>query len=227
MQLTVGPALQLERCHHCGTARPTLKLSHVLNTEDADGGAAKSWFLYPCTTCGGVHLVVTPQGYPEALEIWPKQQAVDLAVPSRARNYLRQAMNSLGAPDGSVMLTASALDAMLKDKGYAEGSLHARINQAAEAHLITADMATWAHEIRLDANSPRHADVDDPHATHDDAQRVLAFALALAEFLYVLPARVRQRGGKDEQQRADPRRSMAPRPLEPVTLSARGKSGGT
>ena len=34
------------------------------------------------------------------------------------------------------MLAASAVDAMLKEKGYIDGSLYARINKAAEEHLI-------------------------------------------------------------------------------------------
>ena len=62
------------------------------------------------------------------------------------------------APAGAVMLAASSVDAMLKEKGYNEGSLYARIGQARDDHLITADMAEWAHEVRLDANDQRHAD---------------------------------------------------------------------
>lgn len=50
------------------------------------------------------------------------------------------------------MLAASAVDALLKLKGYTAGSLYARIEKAAEDHVITQDMAKWAHEVRLDAN---------------------------------------------------------------------------
>ena len=56
------------------------------------------------------------------------------------------------------MLAASAVDAMLKVKGYKDGSLYQRIKDAAAGHIITADMATWAHQVRLDANDQRHAD---------------------------------------------------------------------
>jgi hypothetical protein len=107
--------------------------------------------------------------------------------------YLQQALESIHAPAGAVMLAASAIDAMLKTKGYQEGSLFTRINQAAEAHLITREMAEWAHEIRLDANDQRHADVNQPLPDETQAKKCVDFALALAEFLFVLPARV-QRG---------------------------------
>jgi Domain of unknown function (DUF4145) len=55
------------------------------------------------------------------------------------------------------MLAASAVDAMLKHKNYTVGSLKDRIDKAANDHLITSEMAAWAHEIRLDANDERHA----------------------------------------------------------------------
>ena len=84
---------------------------------------------------------------------------------------------------------------MLKDKGLKAGSLSARIDQAASNHLITAEMAAWAHETRLEANDQRHADETAELPSAADAKKVLAFANALAEFLYVLPARV-ERGRK-------------------------------
>jgi hypothetical protein len=75
-------------------------------------------------------------------------------------------------------------------------TLNTRIDEAAKAHLITNEMAAWAHEIRLDANDERHADEDVPLPDQADARKCLDFALALAQFLFVLPARV-ERGRKD------------------------------
>ena len=98
------------------------------------------------------------------------------------------------------MLAASAVDAMLKDRGYQEGSLYSRIKSALGDHLITPDMALWAHQVRLEANSPRHADDDEPHATPDGAAQAVEFASALAHILFVLPSRVtrglKEAGGK-------------------------------
>lgn len=91
------------------------------------------------------------------------------------------------------MLSASSVDAMLKIKGYTAGTLYTRIQKAVEDHLITAEMATWAHEVRLDANDQRHADEAVSLPTTQDATRVLEFASALADYLFVLPSRV-QRG---------------------------------
>jgi hypothetical protein len=131
----------------------------------------------------------------DVVQMWPTAPTVSDTVPGRARNFLLQAMASLHAPSGSVMLTASAVDAMLKNKGYRNGSLNARIDAAAKDHQITAEMATWAHEIRLDANDERHADESAEPPTKEDAERLIEFANSLAQFLYVLPARV-ERGRK-------------------------------
>jgi hypothetical protein len=127
------------------------------------------------------------------LAFYPSAIEVNTEIPNRPRAFLQQAQESLHAPAGAVMLSASAVDAMLKIKGYTEGSLYLRIEKAVEDHLITNEMATWAHEVRLDANDQRHADQAATLPTQQDATRVIEFASALAEFLFVLPSRI-QRG---------------------------------
>lgn len=151
----------------------------------------RAWSTYGCRSCGGIILVVSPIDSNHSItSIWPAPQVVADEVPIRAREFLSQAVSSMHAPAGAVMLTASAVDAMLKDKGYKEGSLNSRIESAAKDHLITEEMSTWAHEIRLDANDQRHADESASLPSAADAEKVIEFASALAQFLYVLPARV-------------------------------------
>ena len=94
------------------------------------------------------------------------------------------------------MLAASAVDSMLKLKDYTDGSLDSRIKRAAHDHLITDDMAKWAHDVRLEANEQRHANEGAELPGPEDAKRAIEFALALAQFLFVLPERV-QRGITD------------------------------
>lgn len=88
------------------------------------------------------------------------------------------------------MLSASAVDAMLKEKGYKEGSLYGRIDKAADDHLITKEMAEWAHAVRLKANDERHADDHADLPTEEEARRSVEFVQALAKFLFELPAMV-------------------------------------
>ena len=124
------------------------------------------------------------------LDVYPKFEVLDLEIPDRPRKYLLQASESLHAPAGAVMLAASAVDSMLKAKGYVDGTLYTRIDKAANDHIITGDMAAWAHAVRLDANDQRHADDSADLPEIADAKRVLAFAATLAQIMFVLPARV-------------------------------------
>ena len=68
--------------------------------------------------------------------------------------------------------------------------MNAAINRAKDQGLITEDMALWAHHIRIEANGSRHRKIGTPLATQQDAEQSLEFAVALAELLFVLPARV-------------------------------------
>jgi hypothetical protein len=135
----------------------------------------------------------------EIREAFPATPTAADDLPASAKAYLGQAIESLHAPAGAVMLSASAVDAMLKAKGYKEGSLNDRIKKAAKDHLITDDMAKWAHEVRLDANDQRHADETAPLPDQADARRSIDFATALGQFLFVLPERI-TRGLKDAGQ---------------------------
>ena len=186
--------LDLARCPHCSVAQPRLQYQWMGNSKNFAGGNPRHWHIYCCASCGGMVLTECPAiQNADISNMWPTAYSASDALPARVREFLTQAVDSLHAPAGAVMLTASAVDAMLKDKGFKDGSLKSRIDAAAAAHLITAEMATWGHEIRLDANDQRHADEGAGLPSGAEAAKVIEFAKALAQFLYVLPARV-QRG---------------------------------
>lgn len=124
--------------------------------------------------------------------VYPGELQLDGAIPVRARSYLEQALNSKASPSGAIMLCASSVDAMLKEMKYTKGSLYDRIDKAATDHVITTDMAAWAHEVRLDANNERHADEGAPLPTIEDGERAIEFTAALAEILFVLPAKIQK-----------------------------------
>ena len=192
-----GNQLPLNRCPHCNIAKPLLnRVWGPATTKNFANSNPRCWSTYKCQSCGGVVLACSPRDENQNItNTWPSPRSVEETVPDRAREFLEQAIASLHAPAGAVMLTASAVDAMLKDKGYKDGSLYARIDAAVKDNLITNEMASWAHEIRLDANDQRHADEDAPLPNSADAEKVIEFANALAQFLFVLPARV-ERGRK-------------------------------
>ena len=146
---------------------------------DADSSqqrrSKRFWRAYRCVSCAGVVLAESAENDGVITRMVPTPETVDENIPERARKYLQQALDSLNAPSGAIMLAGSAVDAMLKDKKYKKVSLYDRIDKAAEDHLITPQMATWAHEVRLDANDERHADEDSDMPSSGDAERSVAF----------------------------------------------------
>jgi hypothetical protein len=59
----------------------------------------------------GTQTTVQPQGW------FPGEKQLEDSIPKRARVYLDQAISSIHAPSGAVMLAASSVDAMLKGEG--------------------------------------------------------------------------------------------------------------
>lgn len=182
--------LELTKCPHCQVDQPSLHQAANFNTSNNTGSLTRFWKVYRCIRCGGAVTASALTEDGETFEVFPESGDVSEELPEPARSYLSQALDSRHAPAGAVMLAASAIDAMLKSKGLRDGSLYERINKAASDHLITSEMAKWAHSVRLDANEPRHADEAAPLPTEDDARRSIDFAQALAEFLFVLPSKV-------------------------------------
>lgn len=159
----------------------------------------RQWRVYQCTSCSDIVLaegvrapltdgMLTNRHF-EVQLLYPATRTVDGTLPPEAQRYLKQALDTQFAPDASILMSASAVDAMLKAKGYNEGSLYTRIDKAVADHLLTEGMGTWAHRVRLEANSVRHADAAKP-PTQEDAHHSLEFAVALGDFLFVLVARV-------------------------------------
>ena len=185
--------LEMARCQHCTVNTPNLQQVGELLTGNSYGLQRRVWGVYDCARCGGIVCAAWPGSntHPNArMGTYPGDAYLDETIDPVAREYLRQCKESLHAPAGAIMLAASAVDAMLKSKGYKDGNLSGRIRQAASEHLITQDMARWAHQVRLDANDQRHADDGASLPEEEDARRSLDFALALAEIIFVLPARV-------------------------------------
>lgn len=196
--------LKIDRCPHCSIDNPNLLTIFQEFTTHADSGTgARIWRVYKCKRCGGV---ITAYGYPGKRlveEFYPSTKTIDQILPDKVKAYLKQAIDSTFAPAGSVMLCACSVDAMLKEKGYLDGSLYARINKAADEGLLTKEMATWAHQIRLDANEQRHSDVDSDLPSVEEAKQAIEFAKTLSEFLFVLPAKV-SRGISTTTPKANP-----------------------
>ncbi|MEL7029311.1 MAG: DUF4145 domain-containing protein, partial [Pseudomonadota bacterium] len=155
----------------------------------------RSWSAFSCTSCGGIVVAFSDRidGHIFAQQYFPPPDtSIPSNLPDRAAQKLSEAMR-IGKQSAAAtrMLCASSIDFMLKAHELREGSLYARIKQAADQHLITQAMANWAHEVRLASNEDRHADEDvDP--TPEQAEQCLALADAFGRYLFTLPAMVEE-----------------------------------
>lgn len=209
----MGETLTLPHCPHCQLRKPTLELQHQFTTTapTLSGDVSKLWGCFVCTSCKDAVLAVTPyrprQGENlnlkvtprRATKIYPSLANEEWPLPDKVSTLLQEASETTHAPNACIMVCASAVDAMLKENDYRDGSLFERIGQAESNGLITRSMAEWAHEVRLDANDRRHVDESAAAPTLDLAKQTLEFARALAMYLFVLPDRVsRGRGAAED-----------------------------
>lgn len=188
--MDLNQQLEVDRCPHCQVARPVMRTVGRHETADHSGNMQRKWVVYCCSSCGGLVTAWSVAFGAPVIDYFPQNTTVNDALPERPRTFLQQAIESLHAPSGAIMLCASAIDSMLKLKGYDRGSLYERIETAANDHLITQEMARWAHAVRLDANGQRHADQVSALPTQEEAKVTIDFVIAFAQFLFVLPAQI-------------------------------------
>ncbi|MBX3266411.1 MAG: DUF4145 domain-containing protein [Acidobacteria bacterium] len=195
--LYLSEQLELDRCPHCAVAHPNLSRLNNWRTSAALG-YEHEWSVYMCHTCGALVTASAARLNGSVDAIFPQPKGEPQEIPMPARRSLTQCRETFHAPEASIMLAAKAIDEMLKAVGRTDGSLYSRLRQAAEEHLITREMEIWAHNIRLDANDQRHADTVAGIPTSADAERCYRFAMALGEYLFVLPAMV-TKGVRDSE----------------------------
>lgn len=198
-----NPLTGVGRCPQCNVAQPLLEQKWLSQTQVSFAVAAY-WAVFECSSC---HKLIMAEGNPgllnqgrmpadgpsrEIKRLYPAPISVDASLPPDAQRYLKQAIETKFAPDAAVVMAASAVDAMLKAKGYSSGTLYSRIAAAIGDHVLTEDMGKWAHKVRLEANAVRHADEEIKPPTKDDAGQVIEFASALGDFLFVFTARVEE-----------------------------------
>src|SRR5207302_8403423 len=88
-QLKLTPQLALDRCPHCGVAKPTATAVHHFQTASHDNREGRFWRVYQCTTCGGVITAASPYGIDGVItEVYPKTLQVHDSIPDpRAHTF--------------------------------------------------------------------------------------------------------------------------------------------
>jgi hypothetical protein len=196
-------------CPHCGTRRAAFSIT-ISQQQHKDAGL---WNVFSsCPACAEplVAVVRTPTGQdPKNLQgdigadarrdvsfikAFPKRVASKSpeSVPKAAANAFVEGAENLkdGRYTSAVTMFRRAIDVgtkLLSDEINA-WKLDKRIDALANAGLITKDLQTWAHKIRLEGNEAIH-EIDEP--TKEQATELQLFTELVLTYLYTLPAKVK------------------------------------
>ena len=125
---------------------------------------------------------------------WPQFSAHEVSedVPERPRVILQDANDAKNSPVACVTTAVRAVEAMMAELEYDNRSmgLKKRIDSAVKAGDLPHAMGDWANEVREIGNVTHTDEAPEPLPTEDDAKQALLFANMLAEYLFVLPARI-------------------------------------
>ena len=129
------------------------------------------------------------------------QYEVPDEVPKRPRAILQDANDSQRLPVACTTTAVRAVEAMLAEKGYSarQQGLKRRIDNAVADGNLPQAMGDWANEVREIGNETHTDDNPAPLPGKKDAEQALRFANTLAEYLFVLPARIKRARRKEDQ----------------------------
>ncbi len=119
---------------------------------------------------------------------------------------LQDANDARNTPVACTTTAGRAVEAMMAKKRYAKrsDSLKKRIDKAVEDGVLPVAMGEWAHEVR-EIGRETHTDEEPaPLPDSNDAKQALLFANMLAQYLFVLPARISKARGQETEPEAEP-----------------------
>jgi len=119
-----------------------------------------------------------------------KSMSPEHVPPAAARSFIEGGdCLADGRHTSAVAMFRRALELCLKSFSpeIEAWKLQKRIDKLAENGLITADLRTWAHKIRLEGNEAVH---EDEEPTREAATELQLFTEMVMTYLYTLPAKV-------------------------------------
>lgn len=132
------------------------------------------------------------------VEFYPEHNtpSAPYGVPDRVAKFFVEAKENLmrGKFETSVGLSRKVIDLATHHLGVSAdisvNNLSSRINRLKEKNMLTADMADWAHIVRLDGNESVHTDEE---FTEQEAKEILDFTETFLLYSFTLPSMVLSR----------------------------------
>lgn len=198
-----------ETCPHCRTV-------HWIRCDDVrslpvrrrpNGGFHLGFcFIAECSGCGGTLVYTSTAGTDyddfrnESDLVWPASGALHQSIPERVRQiYLDAHRVQLVSPSSFAVQIRRALEAVCEDMGYGKssGDLASRLRLLERDGHFPSLVVNVSHTLRVLGNLGAHA--TSKELSLGDTSRIDASFRAILDYLYVLPARLLDLRGIDEQ----------------------------
>lgn len=133
-------------------------------------------------------------GEAQITEFFPpaKQASIPGHLPDNVAAYFSEAVaNVKTGPNAAGAMFRKSIDVALKHiDPDAKGNLVKRIDKAANSGKLTADLAEWAHHVRLEGNDAAH---DEDPFTPEEADELHKFTDLMMRYLFTLPGMLQAR----------------------------------
>lgn len=177
-------------CPQCAI-RVNAKVRGSVHDQDSE----VSVVLAECPSCRGPLVGLTEVyqdgfdnwGFAHAERVWPAPSAVELSatIPEAARRDIKDAQKCLGHGiySAATVLCGRALERLSKMKA-SKRSLAEGLDALKQQGTIDERLFQWATALRKERNLGAHA--ADEEVTKQNAEDVLAFTIAIFEYVYTL-----------------------------------------
>lgn len=177
-------------CHHCSTRVSARVIGSV-----GDGEGDSFVVLAQCPSCetalvGQTELYRDNSNnwqYANAERVWPAPLTVEMSasIPEAARRDIKDAKKCLshGIYSAAVVLCGKALERFAKLKVPGK-TLYAALEELKSSGEIDSRLFDWANILRKERNLGAHA--GDEEVTKENAEDVLAFTIAIFEYVFTL-----------------------------------------
>lgn len=180
----------------CPTCEATVRAEVISEKEypPDDYREPRKYLFMECPGCNHILLgyseygLITPneEGWTGAIRLWPEpREYFDTSIPRSVRRSLEDARKCLQAKvyTASAVMCGKAIEAISNDK-TSEKTLHKGLKKLKDDGVIDERIYSWGEALRKERNIGAHASEDT--VSKEDAQDVYDFAIAIAEYVYVM-----------------------------------------
>ncbi len=194
---------QVVACKHCGN-KTVQEVEHQLTTREEiydltgeiAGMAENYYFLTKCKTCNGVSLYTNweyddnPFSLDASMLLYPVEKHFVGDVPKAIyESYAEAKKVEKLSPLAFSILIRRALEFICEHQGAKKKNLMENIQYLATMNIIPAALAKMADAIRLLGNLGAHS--TEKMISADDAKALDEFFIALIEYVYVVPKKLK------------------------------------